>query len=248
MSFGKKYLKRPFDIVLSLVLIVLLSPILVLTAIAIVCTSRGPILFNQKRIGMHLTIFTLYKFRSFIKPTPFDIDNPVITRNNNSVTFVGKIIRRLKIDELPQLFNILKGEMSFVGPRPFVDTYLQRYQGWEYAKFAVRPGLTGLSQTNGNGHLSREERSYYDIIYTSKGWLYDFVIMFKSIFVVLLDEKKFYKTVSQQQLDSVNNWTMPKNWQLINYNEVRKQKDKQLILYLDYIKYIEQKWKNQISY
>ena len=244
MSFGKRYLKRPFDILLSLILIVLTSPILVMTATVIKSTSRGPILFNQKRVGMHLNLFTLYKFRSFKKPTPFDIDNPVIKSNNSSVTAVGKVIRRLKIDELPQLFNILKGDMSFVGPRPFVDVYLNRYQGWEYAKFAVRPGLTGLAQVKGNGHLSREERSYYDITYTTCNWWIDFVILFKSAFVVLLGEKKFYKPVSQSQLDKHANWNKPQDWQLIDIKEVRRKKDEQLESFLNYVTCLDKILKN----
>ena len=208
-------------------------------SVAIKCTSRGPILFNQKRVGMHLKLFTLYKFRSFKKPTPFDIDNPVIKSNNSSVTLVGKIIRRLKIDELPQLFNILKGDMSFVGPRPFVDLYLQRYQDWEYAKFAVRPGLTGLAQISGNGHLSREERSYYDIKYSKQDFLSDFTIIIKSVLVVLLGEKKFYKPVSQSDLKKYNTWKKPIEWTPIDIKAIREQQDRQLLEFLNYVRWLE---------
>ncbi|MDR1138797.1 MAG: sugar transferase [Clostridiales bacterium] len=239
MNLTKRYLKRPFDVVLSSILIVTLSPVLIATALAIKLTSKGPVLFNQKRVGRHLVLFTLYKFRSFRQPTPFNIDQPVISGNNKNVTFVGKIIRRLKIDELPQLFNILKGDMSFVGPRPFVDIYIQRYQGWEYAKFAIRPGLTGLAQVKGNGHLTREERSYYDICYTISGFWTDFGILFKSILVVCFGEKRFFKPVPQSELTKYSNWNKPKEWNLIDLHEATTQRDKQLNLFMDYVAWVE---------
>ncbi|MDR3022185.1 MAG: sugar transferase [Clostridiales bacterium] len=224
-NFYKRFLKRFFDFFLALILLAILSPLLFIVAFAIKITDfKEPVIFKQQRVGRYQKLFVIYKFRTFKKPTPFDINNPVIKKNNSNVTFVGKIIRQFKIDELPQLFNILKGDMGFVGPRPFVQTYLRHYQDWELSKFCMRPGLTGLAQIKGNGHLTRVERSYYDVMYINCGLWTEFVIFFKSVLVIILGEKKFYKPVTQEQLQECK--TLAMHNYLIDYYYVYKVRQK----------------------
>ncbi len=160
--------KRAIDIVGALVMLIVLSPILLIAAIAILVTDGGPILFSQERSGKHLKPFPVYKLRTMLKdaerlsgPVLADEDDPRITK-------VGRLLRRSRIDELPQLFNILRGEMSFVGPRPerpfFVEQYLEEIPGYR-ERFNVKPGVTGLAQVSGGYATTPERKLKYDLIY-----------------------------------------------------------------------------------
>ena len=134
----------------------------------------------------------------------FDKNNPVITDANKNVTKVGKFLRKYKLDELPQLFNILRGEMSFIGPRPLLAVYSRMFDRWEYYKFSARPGMTGLAQVYGNGVLSGQGRSYYDVVYTEKvGLLLDIKIFFKTFLVVLLGEEKTVKEPTKEEIEEL---------------------------------------------
>ena len=130
----------------------------------------------------------------------FDKDHPVISDKNANVTKVGKIIRKFKIDELPQLLNVLKGDMCFIAPRPLLPVYDSDYKDWELLKFEMRPGLTGLGQVNGNGYLSIEDRKYYDAYYVMHAsLLMDIKIILKTIAVIFKGEEKFLHPVTEKQ-------------------------------------------------
>lgn len=161
--------KRCMDIVGSLVCILLFSPIMLLTALLIHLTSPGPLIFTQERVGLHNKPFRMYKFRSMEVQSKQEEKKGWTTRNDPRVTRIGKIIRRTSIDELPQLFNVLKGDMSLVGPRPerpqFVEKFREEIPRY-MVKHQVRPGMTGWAQVNGyRGNTSIKKRIEYDLYY-----------------------------------------------------------------------------------
>ena len=197
-----KVVKAVCDFVFSLLGIIVLFPLFVCVGLLIAIDSRGPIVFKQERVGKNQKIFKMYKFRT-MKTTdvPFDVKHPVIKDNNANLTRVGKWIRRFKLDEFLQLFNVLKGDMSLIGPRPLKVEYLEYYSPWELQKFSVKPGMSGLAQVRGNGHLSSKERSYYDVEYTKIRTLkLDAEILFKTIIVMLGGEDKFIRHVSEKNM------------------------------------------------
>ena len=200
-----KVFKAVMDRLLALMgLIVLFLP-LVIVAIAIRLDSKGPAIFRQERIGKGGKPFMLYKFRT-MKTTDvaFDINHPVIKDDNQNLTKVGRVIRKLKIDEFLQLLNVLKGDMSLIGPRPLLCVYLDGYEPWEMQKFNVKPGMSGLSQIKGNGYLSSVERSYYDVLYAKKPNLFkDTEILFKTIGVMLVGEEKFLSPVPAEKINEL---------------------------------------------
>ena len=150
----RKLFKRFFDLILSLVGLIVLSPVLLLTALAIKLDSKGPVMFTQKRVGKDKKYFRMYKFRSMYIDTPHDMPTHLLESPEKYITRVGKIIRRTSIDELPQLFNIIKGDMAIIGPRPALynqdDLVAERDR---YNANSVRPGLTGWAQINGRDEL-----------------------------------------------------------------------------------------------
>ncbi|MDO5345605.1 MAG: undecaprenyl-phosphate glucose phosphotransferase [Lachnospiraceae bacterium] len=162
-------IKRAMDIVGALVCIVLFSPIMLVTAILVKATSRGPLIFKQERVGLHNRPFQMYKFRSMEVQKPSEEQKGWTTRNDPRVTKVGRLIRKTSIDELPQLFNVLKGDMSLVGPRPERPQYVEKFREEiprYMIKHQVRPGMTGWAQINGyRGNTSIKKRIEYDIYY-----------------------------------------------------------------------------------
>ncbi|MFV9504567.1 MAG: sugar transferase [Oscillochloridaceae bacterium umkhey_bin13] len=192
---GQRALKRMFDIVTSLVLIGLFSPILALIALLIKLESPGPIFFFQERIGEHGRRFRMIKFRSMYadadrrwhKVARRDETGRLIHKMSNDprVTRVGRKLRRTSLDELPQLFNVLRGEMSLVGPRPEMPYIAAEYEPWQWQRFRVPPGMTGWWQVNGRSdrpmHLNTEDDLYY--IQNYSFWL-DLRILFKTLIVV----------------------------------------------------------------
>ena len=166
-NLGNAFMKRTLDICGSLFLILLTSPIMLITAVIIKCTSKGPIIFKQKRVGLNKTIFTMYKFRS-MKVNSKETTG-WSTNNDPRKTKFGSFIRKFSIDELPQFFNVLKGDMSLVGPRPelphFVDEFKDEVPLY-MVKHQVKPGITGLAQINGyRGDTSIKKRVEFDIHY-----------------------------------------------------------------------------------
>ena len=182
-----KFFKRLFDITISMAGLIITSPILLVTAIAIKLESPGPIIFKQERLGLNGKAFKIYKFRSMC----VDAEKGGVyeKKGDPRVTKVGKFIRKTSIDELPQFVNILKGEMSLIGPRPALT-----YHPWPYNEyteeqkrmFHVRPGVTGWAQVNGRKEVEWPRRIELNVEYVDKMSLYfDLMIFFKTIFKVL---------------------------------------------------------------
>lgn len=185
---------------------------LAFTALLIFFESpQAPPFIKQPRVGGKGKIFYMYKLRTMkTGNVVFDVDNPVIEKNNNNLIKCGATIRKLKIDEFPQLINVLKGDMSLVGPRPLLPDYLAHYELWEMRKFNIKPGMTGLAQIKGNGYLSTRERSYYDIYYSAHvSFRLDVEIMFKTPLILLCGEKKFLEHVPEEKLNEAK--AMPQN-------------------------------------
>lgn len=161
--------KRVLDFVLSLGACVILSPVLLVLCIAIKIDSRGPVLFKQKRVGIHKTCFPIYKFRTMRIDTPKDMPTHLLTNPDQYITKAGHFLRRSSLDELPQLFNILKGDMSFVGPRPALwnqdDLVAEREK---YGANDVMPGLTGWAQINGRDELEIPVKARLDGEYVKR--------------------------------------------------------------------------------
>ena len=165
----KAFLKRSFDIVFSIFALLLCSPLLILSAILIKLTSKGPILFKQERVGLNKETFYMYKFRSMMVQDASEEMTQWTTKNDPRKTWWGNIMRRFSVDELPQFFNVLKGDMSVIGPRPerpyFVDKFKEDIPHY-MIKHQVRPGITGWAQVNGlRGDTSIEERIEHDLYY-----------------------------------------------------------------------------------
>jgi exopolysaccharide biosynthesis polyprenyl glycosylphosphotransferase len=173
LSTTGRVAKRCFDVVGSLVLLGLTAPIMCAAAVAVKVTSPGPILFRQQRVGRHRRPFVIYKFRSMTVGTEerrgrSDADGPLFKMHQDPrVTPVGRLLRRTSVDELPQLFNVLKGDMSLVGPRPFVPSESQHLVGAAERRFEVRPGLTGLWQVSGRSNLSFDDLMRLDYLYVA---------------------------------------------------------------------------------
>ena len=179
-------IKRGIDFVLSLCGIVVLSPVLLVLAL-LVKTSRGPVLFKQKRVGKDKTFFEIYKFRSMYADTPRDVPTHLLDNPDRLITPVGRFLRRTSLDELPQLFNILKGQMSIVGPRPALwnqdDLIAERDK---YGANDCVPGLTGYAQIHGRDELPIPEKARLDGYYAKNmGFGLDVKIFFGTIFSVL---------------------------------------------------------------
>jgi Undecaprenyl-phosphate glucose phosphotransferase len=184
---GNKFIKRIIDIVGAIVAIVVFSPIMLLAAIGVKATSRGPLIFKQERVGLHNKPFKMYKFRSMEVQSEADERKGWTTKNDPRVTKIGKILRKTSIDELPQFFNVLKGDMSLIGPRPerplFVEKFKEEIPRY-MIKHQVRPGITGWAQVNGyRGDSSIKKRIEYDLYYI-ENWsmALDFKILFLTFF------------------------------------------------------------------
>lgn len=164
-----RYIKRIIDIVLSGLAIIILSPVFLILCIAIKIDSKGPILFTQKRVGIHKTYFQIYKFRTMRIDTPKDMPTHLLTNPEQYITKVGKFLRKTSLDELPQIFNIFKGDMSIVGPRPALwnqdDLIAERDK---YGANDVPPGLTGWAQINGRDELEIPVKAKLDGEYVEK--------------------------------------------------------------------------------
>ena len=156
-------LKRMLDFLLALLALLLLSPLLLILAAAVRLTSPGPALFTQRRVGLHRKLFTIYKFRTMRTDTPRDTATHLLQDPSRYITRVGAFLRRSSLDELPQFFNVLKGDMSIVGPRPALYNQDDLIAAREKAGVdAVRPGITGLAQINGRDELPIPVKVRYD--------------------------------------------------------------------------------------
>ncbi|MBQ9229369.1 MAG: sugar transferase [Eubacterium sp.] len=188
----KKFFKRFFDFVLSLLALICLSPLLLLLALAVKLDSKGPVFFRQERVGKDEKIFKIYKFRSMCVGAEQQGTGQYSFAGDPRVTRVGKLIRATSLDELPQLINILKGEMSFVGPRPPLTYHpwpLEDYTPQQRRMFEVRPGISGWAQVNGRKEVEWHERIRLNVWYVDHcSLLLDIKIIFKTLFKVLRNE------------------------------------------------------------
>lgn len=184
--------KRAVDLIGATVAIILFSPVMLLTALVVAFTEEGSVIYRQERVGLHNQVFYMYKFRSMIMQDEEKEKAEWSTRNDPRITPVGKLIRRTSIDELPQLFNVLKGEMSLVGPRPERPQFVQKFRDEiprYMVKHQVRPGMTGWAQINGyRGDTSIEKRIEYDLYYI-ENWtmVFDMKILILTIFKGFFD-------------------------------------------------------------
>ena len=172
----KKIIKPLFDKLLALILIIIFSPIMIITAILIYLKMGRPIVFTQDRPGYKGKIFKIYKFRTMTQERD---ENGNLLPDEKRLKGIGKVIRSLSLDELPQLFNVLKGDMSFVGPRPLLVEYLELYNEEQKKRHDVLPGITGWAQVNGRNAISWEQKFKYDVEYVKKqSFLFDLKILF----------------------------------------------------------------------
>lgn len=179
----KYYIKRVLDIILSALAIIVLSWLFVILAIIIKCTSKGPIFFKQKRVGKDKSYFKILKFRTMRTDTPKDVPTHLLTNPEQYITPIGRFLRKTSLDELPQLFNILIGDMAIVGPRPALwnqeDLIAERDL---YEANAVRPGLTGLAQVSGRDELPIPIKAKYDGEYVDNiSFVKDFMLILRTV-------------------------------------------------------------------
>ncbi len=198
MIRARRMIKNIFDRVLALILIMLFSPILITVAILIVWKMGRPILFRQKRPGFHEKIFSIYKFRTMTNEKD---EHGELLPDDQRLIGVGKFIRSASLDELPQIFNVLKGDMSFVGPRPLLIEYLPLYNEEQKKRHNAKPGITGWAQVNGRNAISWEQKFEYDVWYVKHQsfWL-DMKILWMT----------FLKVVNRSDISSDTAATMEK--------------------------------------
>lgn len=189
MRLLQLFIKRFVDIVGSLVLIVVLIPLLIVIPIWIRATSKGKAIFTQNRVGKGGTEFKIYKYRTMLIPEErIDKDGNEL-EPNDSITAAGRFLRKTSLDEIAQLFNVLKGDMSFIGPRPMLPTQVEKISEYEKGRHAMRPGVTGLAQVNGRNSLTWDKKLAYDMQYVENFSLWmDICIIFKTVKVVFAHE------------------------------------------------------------
>jgi exopolysaccharide biosynthesis polyprenyl glycosylphosphotransferase len=188
--------KRIMDIVGSIICIILFSPLMLITAILIKLTSKGPLIFTQERVGLNNKPFKMYKFRSMEVQSKQEEQKGWTVKNDPRVTPIGGFIRKTSIDEFPQLFNVLKGDMSLVGPRPerpqFVEKFREEIPRY-MVKHQVRPGMTGWAQVNGyRGNTSIKKRIEHDLYYIENWTIgFDFKILFLTVFKGFINKNAY---------------------------------------------------------
>ena len=191
-------LKRLFDIILSLVLIILFSPFLFITSLLVFFKIGRPILFKQVRPGLNEKLFTIYKFRTMSNETD---NRGELLPDSKRLSKIGLFIRKVSLDELPQLFNVLKGEMSFIGPRPLLVEYLELYNKSQKRRHLVKPGISGWAQVNGRNAISWEQKFEYDVWYVdNQSLILDIKILWMT----------FLKVVKRSDISSNSSVTMEK--------------------------------------
>jgi lipopolysaccharide/colanic/teichoic acid biosynthesis glycosyltransferase len=182
----RRFLKRPMDLILSLMAIIVLSPVLIIVAVLVRFKLGSPMFFKQKRPGLNEKIFTMYKFRTM---TDEKDENGELLPDSVRLTKFGRMLRSTSLDELPELFNILKGDMSIVGPRPLLIQYLELYNDHQKRRHEVRPGLSGHAQVNGRNAISWEDKFNLDVEYVDNvSFIGDWKIIFLTLKKVFVKE------------------------------------------------------------
>lgn len=182
----RRYVKRPMDFILSLIAIIVLSPIFIIVAMLVRVKLGSPILFKQERPGLNEKIFKMYKFRTMTNEKD---ESGALLPDNVRLTKFGKFLRSTSLDELPELINILKGDMSIIGPRPLLVQYLPLYNEHQKRRHEVRPGLSGLAQANGRNSISWEDKFNLDVEYVENvSFIGDWRIIFLTIKKVFVRE------------------------------------------------------------
>lgn len=185
-GFYEKFIKRPQDLILSLCALLFLSPLLIIVAILVRTKIGSPILFKQKRPGLNEKVFTMYKFRTM---TDEKDKNGELLPDSVRLTKFGKMLRATSLDELPELWNIVRGDMAIVGPRPLLVQYLDLYTDHQKRRHNVRPGLSGYAQVNGRNAISWEDKFNLDIVYVDNlKFIGDWKIILKTLKKVLFKE------------------------------------------------------------
>lgn len=195
-TFYELIIKRPMDLILSLLAVIILSPVIIIVAILVRIKLGGPVLFTQNRPGKNEKIFKLYKFRTMTSEK--DKDGNLLP-DEVRLTKFGKFLRSTSLDELPGLFNILKGHMSIVGPRPLLVQYLPLYNEEQKKRHLVRPGLTGLAQVNGRNAISWDEKFKFDVKYVEK------ITFIGDIKIIILTA---FKVIRRKDINSNTSATM----------------------------------------
>lgn len=208
------FIKRAFDLTVSIILLIFLIviPVMIVIPILIRLTSKGPAVFTQERVGKDGKIFKIYKFRTMLIPEESFASDGRQLEPKERITKVGRFLRKTSLDELMQIFNVINGTMSFVGPRPSLPYQVQNYTERQKDRFLMRPGVTGWAQVNGRNDLTWSEKIEYDIEYIEKFSLwFDIRIFFKTVSVVLKqdgiaftkeDSINAKKTDTQQKTES----------------------------------------------
>ena len=194
----EKFFKRPFDLIAAVAAFIILIPLLIIISILVRMKLGSPIIFKQERPGLNETIFTLYKFRTM---TNKKNEKGELLPDSERLTKFGKFLRSTSLDELPSLVNIIKGDLSIVGPRPLLVEYLKLYSEEQKKRHLVRPGLTGLAQVNGRNAINWDGKFELDLKYLNK-------ISFKLDLIIII--KTFYKVLNRSGINSDNSVTMEK--------------------------------------
>lgn len=204
IRFLNLFIKRLFDFFAAFLGIIVLLPFFIIIAIAIKLTSKGPVFFTHKRPGKKAKIFKIYKFRTMKLGSEKMVKGVEVTSDDNRVTKIGKVLRRFKIDELPQLFNVLFGQMSLIGPRPERIESLIDYDEEIKKRLDMKPGLTGLAQVSGNIYIPLSMRYKYDCYYVKNFNLFlDLKIFLRTIGVLIKGEER-YANKGLGNIDIVN--------------------------------------------
>lgn len=222
----KRFIKRILDLLLAIILLVLLSPIFIIVSIAIKLETKGPVIFKQIRSGKHNKEFTLYKFRSMTANNDF-----YNTKEEDQITKVGRVLRKTSLDELPQLFNILKGQMSFIGPRPWITDYAKYFTKHQMRRLEVLPGITGLAQCSGRNNLNIKDRINIDVKYVDHISLkMDLYIFFKTI-----------KSVIKREGFSNSKSAIHEELRILERQHIQKKKNREFIKKISYKKKTKQR-------